>query len=248
MSAPNRYRLDCAFHGARFHGWQRQPALRTVQGELEEWLAKLLGAQTPISVTGAGRTDAGVHARGMVAHFDWPEKIDAPDLLHRLTSALPDDLIVNDLRPIDPGFHARYSALQKTYEYRVSNQPSPFERDRTWFIHGDVRWDELSDAANAILGENDFAGFCIAESLKPNTVCRVHAARWHTDGTVWRFRITADRFLHQMVRLLVGTQIDIARGRWPVDRMHEILDARDVRLCGQAAPAHGLTLISVEYP
>ena len=248
MSAPNRYRLDCAFHGGGFHGWQRQPGLRTVQGELEEWLAKLLGSEAPIAVTGAGRTDAGVHARGMVAHFDWPDDIDTPQLLHRVISALPDDLTVHDLRQVDPGFHARYSAVQKAYEYRVSNQPSPFERDRTWFIHGDVNWDILSQTASAIIGENDFAGFCIAESVKPNTICRIFSAQWHTDGAVWRFRITGDRFLHQMVRLLVGTQIDIARGRWPAERMQEILTQRDVRLCGQAAPPHGLTLVSVEYP
>jgi tRNA pseudouridine38-40 synthase len=248
LGNPMRYRIDLAFHGAAFHGWQRQPGLRTVQGELEVWLNKLLRADVPIALTGAGRTDAGVHAELMVAHFDTEREFDPADLTHRLSAVLSDDLTVKQIAPVSDDFHARYSAIAKTYVYRLRTERTPFARDRVWHIRGDFDYEDASDAASRIIGDHDFSGFCRATSRKPNSACHVRDSLWRVTETGYQYDIRANRFLHGMVRLLVGTMTEIARGRWPAARMTEILESRDVRLCGAVAPPHGLTLADIEYP
>jgi len=242
-----RFRLDVVYHGREFHGWQRQPGLRTVQGELELWLARLLGGAPPIAVTGAGRTDAGVHATGMVAHFDTDTAFAPDELLRRLQVALPPDLAVKSLVPADAGFHARHSAASRTYSYRIATTPTPFGRDRHWQVFEPLDSALLSAAAAIVVGEHDFSGFCRSESRKDDNRCRVSESRWQRDEGVFLYWICADRFLHEMVRLLVGTMVDIGRGHFSLERMTEILESGDVRLCGDAAPAHGLTLELVEY-
>jgi tRNA pseudouridine38-40 synthase len=243
-----RYRLDIAYHGAHFHGWQRQPDLRTVQGELEDWITRLLGARDQIAVTGAGRTDAGVHATGMIAHFDVDSDLDCDPLCLRLNSALPADLLVNRIRPVEPEFHARYSATAREYEYRLTNQRSPFDRDRVWFSPGHLSPDELKAAASAVLGQHDFSGFCLAASRRESNLCNVTDSHWEIRDSLLIYHVRADRFLHMMVRLLVGTMVDIGRGRWSSNHLVEVLEAGDVRQCGEAAPPHGLTLTGITYP
>lgn len=243
-----RYRIELAYHGADFHGWQRQLHLRTVQGELELWLSRLLGLQEGIAITGAGRTDAGVHASGMVAHFDSDLPLDCDRLTLRLHAALPPDLVVTRIVPTQPGFHARYSATARTYEYRCTSRRSPFDRDRLWHVSGPLDLAALECAAAAVIGIHDFAGFCIAASRKQENTCHVTRSSWECAGDLLIYHVRSDRFLHMMVRLLVGAMMDIGRGRWSPGRMEEILKARDVRLCSAAAPAHGLTLVAVEYP
>ncbi|GAB4329712.1 MAG: tRNA pseudouridine(38-40) synthase TruA [Candidatus Zixiibacteriota bacterium] len=243
-----RYRIDVAYHGRRFHGWQRQPNVRTVQGELEEWLGRLLGCDESVGVTGAGRTDAGVHAERMVAHFDTDREFDFQDLIHRLNSALDDDLVVRAISSAPADFHARYSAVSKTYCYRLRTTPSPFSRDRVWQLHQTLDHNRLIGAAGDIVGTHDFAGFCRAESRKPNTVCTIRDSRWVTVADCLEYWITGDRFLHEMVRLLVGTMVDIGRGQMDKGQIARILSSGDVRLCGQAAPPHGLSLVNIEYP
>jgi tRNA pseudouridine38-40 synthase len=242
-----RYRLDLAYHGRDFHGWQRQPGLRTVQGELESWLGRLLGSESAVAVTGAGRTDTGVHAAGMVAHFDSDITLAPEELLMRLNRALPPDLVVASLVPADSEFHARYSATGRVYSYRVATKPTPFDRDRHWLVCAHLDSASLGDAASALLGKHDFSGFCRAASRKGTNHCQVTESVWQVEGDVLVYRIHADRFLHEMVRLLVGTMVDIGRGRFGVGRISEILASRDVRLCGEAAPAHALTLEMVMY-
>lgn len=243
-----RYRLDIAYHGANFHGWQRQPNLRTVQGELELWLTRLLPSGEAIAVTGAGRTDAGVHASGMVAHFDTGLPLDCGTFLHRLRAALPDDMTVTRVSPVDGRFHSRYTAIARTYEYRVTDCSSPFDRDRVWTVRDPLDADRLGDAATLMLGRHDFSGFCLAVSKKDDNHCSISQSSWEKTGEQFVYRVRADRFLHMMVRLMVGTMVDIARSRWPASRMSDILRIGDVRLCGGAAPAHGLTLVAVQYP
>jgi tRNA pseudouridine38-40 synthase len=242
-----RYRFDCSYHGRRFHGWQRQVGLRTVQGELETWLGRLLRAPEPVSVVGAGRTDAGVHAEQMVAHFDWDSELSTGELQTRLAAALPDDLVVQRVSRIDDDFHARYSAIERSYIYRLSAEQSPFERDRVWHVAHRPNLEILSTAAAVVSGEHDFAGFCRAESRKEDNTCRVTVSDWRQDGSIICYRVSANRFLHEMVRLLVGTFVAISTGRFPVSRVQEILASGDVRLCGDASPAHGLTLASIRY-
>jgi tRNA pseudouridine38-40 synthase len=196
-------------------------------GELELWLNRLLG-RSPIAVTGAGRTDAGVHAERMSAHFDTPGNVDVGALLVRLRAALPDDLAALALTPVPDNFHARYSALRKTYEYRLSVERSPFARDRVWQIPRPFEIGLAREAAKSILGEHDFSGFCLATSLRENNSCFVSQSGWDSIGAEFRYRVTANRFLHEMVRLLVGTMADIARGNRPIAAMGEILQRRDV--------------------
>ena len=250
MEAPKqRYRIDLSYHGAEFHGWQKQPGLRTVQGELEDWLGRLLAGGSPISVTGAGRTDAGVHAGIMTAHFDTIGAVnDTADLAHRLRGALPPDITVRRILAVDDTFHARFSALSKTYQYQLTTEPSPFNRDRVWHFRGDFDCERANQAAAVIAGEHDFAGFCRVISQKENMNCTVRLSEWSAGGDTYSYRIRANRFLHEMVRLLVGTMADVARGRWDANQMALILEKQDVRLCGMAAPPHGLALVDIEYP
>lgn len=243
-----RYRIDVAYHGREFYGWQKQPALRTVQGELETWLSRLVSGGTEISITGAGRTDSGVHSLCTPAHFDWPAPIDTRALGHRVRVAIPRDLCVTALHPVADDFHARYSAIARQYTYRIRLGAWPFDRDREWQIHDDLDPDILQSCASVLIGQHDFSGFCRAGSLRENNQCTVTDSYWSFDDSRLTYSIRADRFLHEMIRLIMGTFVAIARGRWGVEHVSEILRTGDVRLCGDGAPAHGLTLERVEYP
>lgn len=243
-----RYRLDVAYHGAAFHGWQRQPGLRTVQGELETWIARLLSDSPEVTLVGAGRTDAGVHANRMPSHFDQPSAIDAETLHHRLRVALPEDLTVLSLHRVAGKFHARYSASSRRYVYRVRLGHWPFDRDREWQIHDALDLAVLQSCADSLIGEHDFRGFCLKESHRENNLCTVTESYWRSEGPLLTYTIRADRFLHEMVRLLMGTFIAAARGRWNAHHVSGILHTGQTGLCGDAAPPHALTLEEVEYP
>jgi len=243
-----RYRLDVAFHGAEFHGWQKQPGLRTVQGELETWIARLLGDAPEVSVVGAGRTDAGVHAALMPTHFDQLAPIDADTLYRRLQVALPEDLKALSLQPVADSFHARYSASSRRYVYRIRIGHWPFDRDREWQIYEDPDFSVLQSCADLLMGNHDFRGFCLANSMRENNRCNIMESSWHQEGPLLTYTVRADRFLHEMVRLLVGTSVSAARGLWGSERVYEILQSGQVGLCGDAAPPHGLTLEEVTYP
>jgi tRNA pseudouridine38-40 synthase len=222
--------------------------MRTVQGELELWLARLLGSREIIGVTGAGRTDTGVHASGMVAHFDTDLPVDVTHLTQRLRSALPPDVVVDRITSVQAEFHARYGAIARAYEYRVTTRKSPFDCDRDWYVPGPLDLPAMASAAAAVVGPHDFAGFCIAASRREENTCKVTDSAWERQGDRLMYRVRADRFLHMTVRLLVGTMVEIGRGRWTPERIDEILSIGDVRLCGTSAPPHGLTLVAVEYP
>ncbi len=243
-----RYRLDVAYHGRDFHGWQRQPDLRTVQGELETWVGRFLGHDPPPAIIGAGRTDAGVHAERMPAHFDWPHVIDTESFARRLRVAMPHDLALQQLHHVSDGFHARYSAKSRRYSYQIHLGANPFGRDRRWEIYRALDRSALETCAARILGKHDFSGFCRSASRRENNRCEVSESSWRFEDRLFTYSICADRFLHEMVRLLVGTYVAAASGRWGPDRVSEILRTGDVRLCGDTAPAHGLTLTEVAYP
>jgi len=240
-----RYKIVLEYNGAEFAGWQLQPDERTVQGELQTrlgWLCK-----HEIKITGAGRTDAGVHALGQVAHFDADPIVSVPEFLTRLNSALPDDIAVLALDEVEDDFHARYSARRKTYRYRIAHTPAAFAAGLSWRIHGQINWRAVEEATAILQGRHDFAGFCLAASQKENTDCQIFKAGWTCNVREAIFEITADRFLHRMVRLTVGTLIDIGRDRRPPDHVRNILTSGDVREAGQAAPPEGLYLVLVEY-
>jgi len=244
-SPPPRLRLDLAYVGSGFHGWQIQPAHRTVQGELADLLSRLL--QRPCQPTGAGRTDAGVHARGQVAHLDVRSAAEGLRVARALPKMVPDDVAVSAARPVSPAFDARLSATSRRYAYRLQLRRNIFD---PYAFHVPWRLDRSAmDAACArLLGAHDFSSFCKAGSLKEDNTCRVDlcALEWSDQGGI--FHVRADRFLHHMVRNLVGVLLEIGRGARRPEDLDGILAARDRRRAGMMAPARGLFLEEVAYP
>ncbi|MBU0741706.1 tRNA pseudouridine(38-40) synthase TruA [bacterium] len=239
-------RIDLAYDGTDFHGWQIQPGLRTVQGELSRLLAKLLGrGAVP---TGAGRTDAGVHALGQVAHVAGLNTDEAQRVCRALSAMAPGDLDIRAVREVSPSFDARFSARWRHYAYRLGFRRDIFRRRAEWQVNRDLDRAALDAAAAHVPGERDFSSFCKTASLRENNRCDVRLCRfdWADDSAI--FQIRADRFLHHMVRTLVGTLVEVGCGqREPAD-MIAILTARDRRAAGSMAPPHGLYLAAVGYP
>lgn len=241
------------YDGGQFVGWQRQPAGRTVQAEFEAVLERLMGRRT--AVTGAGRTDTGVHAIGQGVSFGaderWKEK--APALGRALNGLLPRDIWVEQVHPMGPGFNARRSATARRYRYVIGTDAasrSPFRRAYEWALGRPLDPAQLEQPAQALLGEHDFRGLAAAGAAKPDYRCRVAFAQWapRADGTGVTFTIEADRFLHRMVRFLVGTMVDIALARRPPSDLTQLLTATDNHAASPPAPPQGLYLETVRYP
>ncbi|MDO5036475.1 MAG: tRNA pseudouridine(38-40) synthase TruA [Porphyromonas sp.] len=242
-----RYFLYLAYDGASFHGWQVQPNARTVQGELEQALCTLL--RQPISVTGAGRTDTGVHAHKMVAHIDLPEEVDAPQLVYRLNRLLSREIHIIDMRAVKSDAHARFDATLRTYHYQVTIEESPFTQRYHLYLPSTPDFEAMNEAASHLLGEHDFTTFSKVGSDVHTHLCTVTAASWQEIGHgEWRFVFSANRFLRNMVRATVGTLLDVGRGKLtPKDFLHA-LRARDRSLASSSAIADALFLYNVKYP
>lgn len=240
-----RYKIIIEYDGTDFAGWQFQPEERTVQGELENALHEF--NEGYISVTGAGRTDAGVHALGQTAHFDLHRDITPEALRAALNAKTGEDLYVKSIEVADSDFNARFNAVYRRYFYVIAKEKSPIGRRFSWHPPFEFNFKILQQVVSDILGGNDFSGFCLAKSQKENSVCTVAYAAWTENDSQYIFEIVADHFLHEMVRLLVGTMLDIARGRFDVDHLVKILETRNVTLCGTAAPPQGLFLAEVGY-
>lgn len=235
------------YDGSAFHGWQVQPDRPTVQEALERALEVALRARP--DVVGSGRTDAGVHARGQVAHFRTDVPFDPFRLLGSLGGLLPKTIAVQELEEVPDAFHARFDARCRRYHYYAGLYPRAL--DRHWRLHLRPAPDfaRMNRAAETLLGIHDFDAFCRTASATRNRVCTVERAAWTPEERPgdWRFEVVADRFLHGMVRALVGTLLEIGRGRRPADDLPRVLASRDRREAGPAAPAHGLVLEQVEY-
>lgn len=246
-----RIRLTLHYDGSGFHGWQVQPGVRTVQAELEAALSRL--ADRPVRTVAAGRTDTGVHATGQVVSLAMPPKWTAPALRRSLNAILPDDIWVAAAAAVPASFHARYSAIARGYVYRVGTGPrarSPFRHPWCWPVREVLDAEVLSAGAAGIVGAHSFRGYAKSGQPERGYRCEVHNARWAKWGREGlEFRVVADRFLHHMVRYLVGTMVDAARGRRPVADVARLLDeADDAGLETSApAPAQGLFLARVYY-
>jgi len=239
-------RLDIEYDGAGFRGWARQPGLRTVQGELETALATVL--RVPVELTVAGRTDTGVHAKGQVASFDFADDPPA-DLGRRLNGVGPDDVAITAAAVVADGFNARHDARARSYRYRLlpRSAPSPFEHGKAlWWPHR-VDREALDACAAALPGSHDFTAFTPTQTDHVRFEREIHAATWQTEGDILNFRITADAFMRNMVRALVGTQLEVASGRRTVENFTQLLQGAPRTAGGETAPPHGLYLESVTY-
>ena len=241
-----RYFITLSYDGTDFHGWQIQPNGNSVQEELQKALSTLL--RQPVAVVGAGRTDAGVHARKMVAHFDCQEPIDCAQLAYRLNRMVPRSMAVYDVKRVSEELHARFSATRRTYHYYIHTRKDPFLRHYSCEMHFDLDFERMNEAARALMEYADFGAFCKSHSDVKTTICRVMAAQWHqTSPTEWYFEISADRFLRNMVRAVVGTLVDVGRGRLSIDEFRNVIEGRKRTAAGESMPANALFLEDVEY-
>jgi tRNA pseudouridine38-40 synthase len=242
-----RYFIWFSYDGTRYHGWQIQPNGITVQSELQRCLSLLLRQE--VSVVGAGRTDTGVHARQMAAHFDIDElPMSVFDLAHKLNGLLPQDIGVSNVAAVDNDMHARFSAIARTYHYYVHTRKNPFLRQFSLELHYQLDYERMNEAARILLEYEDFGAFCKAGSDVKTTLCKVTHAQWHqTSESTWYFEITANRFLRNMVRAVVGTLIEVGRGRMSLDEFRQVIEGKKRTQAGESMPAKALFLEKVEY-
>lgn len=237
-----------SFKGTGYHGWQIQPNAVSVQQLLEEALETLL--REKIRITGSGRTDTGVHAKYFVAHFDSEalEKNACSGTLNKLNHILPGDIAISGIFPVREKDHSRFSALLRTYKYYISRKKNPFKQDISWYIGSDLDIEAMNNAAAELSGFADFSSFCRSNTNVRTHICRIKHASWKKSGGMMVFTITADRFLRNMVRAIVGTMVETGFGKLDIEGFRKIIEAKDRRKAGTSAPAHGLVLMDIEYP
>lgn len=241
-----RYFVWFAYDGTRYHGWQVQPNGITVQQELEHALSLLL--RKDIMVTGAGRTDTGVHARQMAAHFDISEVLDCKSLAHRLNGVLPRDISVYRVEHVADDMHARFSATARTYHYYIHYGKNPFLQLYSLQLHYVLDFKRMNEAGRILTEYTDFGAFCKAGSDVKTTLCHVTTAEWHQTGEgEWYFEIRANRFLRNMVRAVVGTLVEVGRGRLSLDDFRQVIESGRRTRAGESMPAKALFLERVEY-
>jgi tRNA pseudouridine38-40 synthase len=240
-----RYKLTIEYDGSAFVGWQVQNNGRSVQGVLEEAVLALCGV--PTRVHGAGRTDAGVHATGQVAHVDIEGNWDAGMVLRALNARLPDDVALHAVEEVDEDFHARFSASSRMYQYTIAHQRLALRRHTCWMLYGAVEHDAICQAVPALLGSRDFTSVSKFTPDLDHAWCHVFDARWESDGATSVFTIRANRFLHGMVRALVGGLVAVGRGKCSPAEFVDMLEVRDRSRTPMLAPPQGLVLTAVAY-
>ena len=242
-----RYFVELRYDGAAYCGWQRQPDQTTIQGVLEDALTKLL--RCPTEVVGAGRTDAGVHAQKMIAHFDTDQEVDCLRLADKLNRLLPQDIAVQQVQPVSDDAHARFSATSRTYHYYVSTAKDPFSRHRAMRLFHAPDFERMNEAARRLFDYTDFTSFSKLHTDVATNHCRIMQARWEQVGEhEWRFVIQADRFLRNMVRAVVGTLVEVGRGKMTLEGFRQVIEKKDRCSAGSSVPGHALFLVDVGYP
>lgn len=241
-----RYFIEFSYNGKAYRGWQNQPNAISVQQVLEEALSKML--RTKIAVMGAGRTDAGVHASQMFAHFDVTEEFDIDTIIFKLNCYLPKDIAIHQIYEVHQKAHARFNALSRTYHYRISNKKNVFNSDFAYHVYFSLDVEKMNEACEILLQYKDFQCFSKSNTDVKTYHCDIKEAYWKLENDELIFTITADRFLRNMVRAIVGTLIEIGLGKMEVDKLHDIIISKNRSEAGFSVPAQGLFLTEIVYP
>lgn len=242
-----RYFIYLAYDGTNYHGWQIQPNGASVQETLMKALSTFL--RCPVEVVGAGRTDAGVHARLMIAHFDFERLLDTDAVTDKLNRLLPPDIAVYRVCPVVPEAHARFDATSRTYKYHITTRKDPFTRTYAWRIFQSLDFERMNEAARTLFDYTDFTSFSKLHTDVKTNNCRIMQAYWEQVGEYeWVFTIQADRFLRNMVRAIVGTLVEVGRGKLTVEGFRKVIEEKNRCSAGSSVPGQALFLVDVTYP
>jgi len=244
-----RYFIELAYNGKNYNGWQIQDNAPSVQQTINEAISVVL--QKKINIVGCGRTDTGVHARQFFAHFDLEDsnrKLLTRSLIKKLNGIVPWDISIYNIFPVKPEIHARFSAIKRTYEYKISKHKDPFEYDYAYYYPYQLNINLMNEAANLLLEYSDFTSFSKVHTQVKTNICKVEMAFWREENYFLIFKISADRFLRNMVRAIVGTLIDIGRGKISLQDFRTIIETKNRSNAGFSVPAKGLYLTEVTYP
>ncbi len=240
-----RYFIEFSYNGKNYFGYQIQPNEISIQEEMEKALSTILREE--IKTTGAGRTDTGVHAKKIFAHFDTSKEID-DNLCYKLNAFLPNDIAVQRIFQVKDDMHARFDATFRTYEYYISTKKNPFVQESSWQIwRRNIDINKMNEACKILFEYEDFSSFAKVGSDNKTNICKIYKAEWEQMGNEMKFTISADRFLRNMVRSIVGTMIDIGSGKYPVEELKRIIEDKNRNSAGTSAPAQGLFLVDVGY-
>ena len=241
-----RYFISLAYKGTCFHGWQIQPNAISVQERINVGLSVLLKEE--VMVMGAGRTDTGVHAMQMYAHFETEKVFDTQELCYRLNAFLEDSILIKSIFNVAKDTHARFHATARTYEYWLCQNKNPFLIDGAWLMYADLDFDLMNQAASYLLEVSDFSSFAKIHTDVKTHICDVRRAEWKQENDKWIFTIEADRFLRNMVRAIVGTLVEVGKGKLTIEEFKLIIAQKNRSRAGVSAPAKGLYLVNITYP
>jgi tRNA pseudouridine38-40 synthase len=241
-----RFFIQLSYNGTNYHGWQIQPNATSVQETLTNALSVVLNKKD-IAIMGAGRTDTGVHASQMFAHFDFQSEIDSKTIVHKLNSFLPKDISVSSIILVDENTHARFDAKQRTYEYKINTAKNVFLDELSWFYNKDLNVEAMNEAANLLLEFTDFQCFSKVHTDVNTFNCKISQAFWKKENDQLVFTISADRFLRNMVRSIVGTLVYVGLGKISKADVQNIIESKDRKKAGFSVPAHGLYLTEIKY-
>ena len=244
-----RYFVKLSYKGSQYHGWQYQPNATSIQEELEKAFSTIL--QCPTAITGAGRTDAGVHASNYIAHFDMEHPVYAKDLeflVFKLNGFLPQDIAIHQIIKVKEDAHARFDAIRRYYQYQICQQKNPFITDTSWLRYGKLDIDKMNKAGQLLMKYTDFGSFAKLHADTKTNICHLQEVNWSINNTVLLFEISADRFLRNMVRSIVGSMIDIGSGKIDLNDFKAIIESKDRSKAGISVPARGLSLVKIDYP
>ena len=240
-----RYFIKLAYNGTHYHGWQCQPNASSVQETLNKAVSVILNSE--INLMGAGRTDTGVHATEMYAHFDFEKPFDLKSIVHKLNSYLPKDIVVYAVIPVPDEAHARFDATKRTYEYHINTFKDAFLQDGSWYFHKKLDLDSMNEASKLLFNHTDFQCFSKVNTDVNTFDCTIFEAYWQQKDNQIVFTISANRFLRNMVRAIVGTLINVGLHKISLDDFNEIIKSKNREKAGFSVPAHGLYLTKIEY-